>query len=113
MQVVCILPPHDSGSGEADHHGSLTAPLRFPPPATGRRASALPCKMSRVAFPAARIEWEVDEKRQRIVDSWPADVDDSAARRDWGFAPRYDFVRAFNEYLVPTIRKRYSRQAAG
>ena len=27
-------------------------------------------------------------KRQGIVDSWPADVDDSAARRDWGFAPR-------------------------
>ena len=71
------------------------------------------CRAVLAAFPAARIEWEVDEKRQRIVDSWPADVDDSAARRDWGFAPRYDFVRAFNEYLVPTIRKRYSRQAAG
>ena len=26
---------------------------------------------------------------------WPADVDDSAARRDWGFAPAYDFDRAF------------------
>ena len=30
---------------------------------------------------------QVDEKRQGIVDSWPADVDDAAARRDWGFAP--------------------------
>ena len=27
---------------------------------------------------------------QGIVDSWPADVDDSAARRDWGFLPAYD-----------------------
>jgi hypothetical protein len=35
-------------------------------------------------------------------------VDDSAARRDWGFAPRYDFERAFSEYLIPTIRKRYA-----
>jgi len=61
------------------------------------------------AFPDARIEWEADEKRQGILDSWPAAVDDSAARRDWGFAPRYDFDRAFNEYLVPTIRKRYAR----
>jgi hypothetical protein len=43
------------------------------------------------------------------VDSWPADVDDTAARRDWGFAPRYDEQAAFAEYLVPTIRKRYSR----
>jgi nucleoside-diphosphate-sugar epimerase len=60
------------------------------------------------AFPSARIDWDVDDKRQGIVDSWPADVDDSAARRDWGFAPRYDFHRAFHEYLVPTIRKRYA-----
>ena len=60
------------------------------------------------AFPYARIEWEVDQKRQGIVDTWPADVDDSAARRDWGFAPRYDFDRAFEEYLFPTIRERYS-----
>jgi hypothetical protein len=49
----------------------------------------------------------VDEKRQGIVDSWPADVDDGAARRDWGHAPRYDFASAFGEYLIPTIRKRY------
>jgi threonine 3-dehydrogenase len=69
------------------------------------------CHAVRAAFPDARITWEVDEKRQGILDSWPADVDDGAARRDWGFAPRYDFARAFNEYLVPTIRERYSRPA--
>jgi nucleoside-diphosphate-sugar epimerase len=60
------------------------------------------------AFPGARISWDVDTKRQGIVDSWPADVDDGAARRDWGFAPRYDFERAFTEYLIPTIRERYA-----
>ena len=60
------------------------------------------------AFPNAQITWEVDVKRQGIVDSWPADVDDSAARRDWGYAPRYDFRKAFEEYLIPTIRDRYT-----
>jgi threonine 3-dehydrogenase len=59
------------------------------------------------AFPGAAITWSNDVKRQGIVDSWPADVDDSAARRDWGFAPRYDFTRAFDEYLIPSIRQRY------
>jgi nucleoside-diphosphate-sugar epimerase len=59
------------------------------------------------AFPGSPITFEPDLKRQRIVDSWPADVDDDAARRDWGFAPRYDLERAFSEYLVPTIRERY------
>jgi threonine 3-dehydrogenase len=61
------------------------------------------------AFPVAAISWKTDLKRQGIVDSWPADVDDSAARRDWGFAPAYDFPRAFSEYLIPTIRARYAR----
>lgn len=60
------------------------------------------------AFPKAEISWNTDRKRQAIVDSWPGDVDDTAARQDWGFAPRYDFTRAFSEYLIPTIRRRYS-----
>lgn len=59
------------------------------------------------AFPNANITWSHDVKRQSIVDSWPAEVDDDAARRDWGFAPKYDFTRAFDEYLIPTIRERY------
>jgi threonine 3-dehydrogenase len=65
------------------------------------------CDVVSEAFPQARITWQVDEKRQRIVDSWPADVDDNAARSDWGFAPRYDFQKAFDDYLIPTIRERY------
>lgn len=59
------------------------------------------------AFPDAKITWATDVKRQGIVDSWPEDVDDSAARRDWGFAPKYDFKAAFRDYLIPTIRQRY------
>jgi nucleoside-diphosphate-sugar epimerase len=63
------------------------------------------------AFPNASIGYKVDTKRQGIVDSWPADVDDSAARADWGFSPKYDFDRAFQEYLIPTILERYLRYA--
>jgi hypothetical protein len=58
-------------------------------------------------FPEAFISFEVDTKRQGIVDSWPEDVDDSAARRDWGFLPAYDLERSFSEYLIPMIRRRY------
>ncbi|MBI2221654.1 MAG: NAD-dependent epimerase/dehydratase family protein [Acidobacteria bacterium] len=60
-------------------------------------------------FPSAAITFEVDHRRQGIVDSWPEDVDDAAARRDWSFAPAYDLERAFAEYLMPAIRKRYAR----
>jgi len=59
------------------------------------------------AFPDADITFDVDPRRQGIIDSWPADVDDSAARHDWGFQPAYDCDRAFREYLIPTIRAHY------
>jgi nucleoside-diphosphate-sugar epimerase len=61
------------------------------------------------AFPDAAITWKPDLKRQGIVDSWPEDVDDSAARRDWDFAPALDFSAAFRDYLIPTIKERYAR----
>lgn len=58
-------------------------------------------------FPKVEIKFVPDDKRQAIVDSWPEDVDDSAARADWGWKPEYDLERAFSEYLIPGIRKRY------
>ncbi|MEZ6195943.1 MAG: NAD-dependent epimerase/dehydratase family protein [Planctomycetota bacterium] len=61
----------------------------------------------REAFPGAEIDYAIHAKRQAIVDSWPADVDDSRARNDWGFEPRYDLERTVREYLVPNIVRRY------
>jgi threonine 3-dehydrogenase len=61
------------------------------------------------AFPNAAITWQNDTRRQGIVDSWPEDVDDSAARHDWGFAPKYNFESAFRDYLIPTIQARYRK----
>ena len=60
------------------------------------------------AFPKAEITFAPDLRRQGIVDSWPKDVDDSRARADWGFKAQYGLERAFEEYLLPNIRKRYS-----
>jgi nucleoside-diphosphate-sugar epimerase len=62
------------------------------------------------AFPAASIQFTPDEKRETIVDSWPADLDDSAARIDWGWSPRYDVDRAFDEYLIPNVMNLYRKE---
>ncbi len=62
------------------------------------------------AFPMAEIDFVQDEKRQAIVDSWPQDVDDSAARLDWNWQQEYDLERCFTEYLVPNIQKRYAEK---
>jgi nucleoside-diphosphate-sugar epimerase len=59
------------------------------------------------AFFQTKITFAPDLKRQSIVDTWPVDVDDSAARHDWDWAPAYNLERAFDEYLIPAVTKRY------
>jgi threonine 3-dehydrogenase len=59
------------------------------------------------AFPRAEISFNPDLKRQQIVDSWPADLNDNDARRDWDWKPDFDVDRSFSKYLVPNILKRY------
>lgn len=63
------------------------------------------------AFPKADITFAPDPPRARIIDSWPADVDDTPARKDWDWLPDYDARRAFDEYLVPTISRYYDELA--
>ncbi len=58
-------------------------------------------------FPNAEICFAPDLKRQAIVDTWPADVDDSAARIDFDLDPKYDLGRAFSSYLIPKISDHY------
>jgi threonine 3-dehydrogenase len=65
------------------------------------------CDITRAAFPKANIHYAPHLKRQAIVDSWPADVDDTAARRDWGWKPAYDLQTAFGDYLIPTIAQQH------
>jgi nucleoside-diphosphate-sugar epimerase len=38
------------------------------------------------------IDYQVDPVRQAIAESWPRSLDDSAARADWGFAPKFDLA---------------------
>ncbi len=63
------------------------------------------------AFPGAKIRYQPDVARARIVDSWPADVDDTPARKDWGWSPDYPVDKAFSDYLIPGIVRHY--HAAG
>ncbi|MCE9620262.1 MAG: NAD-dependent epimerase/dehydratase family protein [Planctomycetes bacterium] len=59
-------------------------------------------------FPSAKISFAPDPGRQSIIDSWPEDIDDSAARRDWNWRPLHTLESAFEHYLVPAVRSRYA-----
>jgi nucleoside-diphosphate-sugar epimerase len=63
------------------------------------------------AFSQTKITFQPDTRRQSIVDSWPDDVNDTAARRDWGWKPAYDLARAFDDYLIPAVGRRYKPRA--
>ncbi|MBL9140401.1 MAG: hypothetical protein JNK53_00920 [Phycisphaerae bacterium] len=68
--------------------------------------------MVKRTYPDAVIRFAPDEGRQSIVDSWPEECNDAAARRDWGWRPTYSFETAFERYLMPKIRARYGAPAA-
>jgi len=59
-------------------------------------------------FPEAEINFIPDPKRQAIVDSWPADISDQAARSDWNWQPALGADQARQEYLLKNVIKRYS-----
>jgi nucleoside-diphosphate-sugar epimerase len=50
------------------------------------------------------ISYEVDPVRQAIADSWPRRVDDSAARKEWGWKPAYD-AAAMTADMLANLRK--------
>ncbi len=63
------------------------------------------------SFPGAQVTFVPNRRRQGIVDSWPAALDDSPARQDWGWMPDFDVEQFFNDYFLPEIRKRYQRES--
>jgi nucleoside-diphosphate-sugar epimerase len=57
--------------------------------------------------PALEVSYEPDH-RQRIADSWPMTLDDSQARNDWGWNPKFDLrmmVKDMVDHLGPRLRK--------
>ena len=56
-------------------------------------------------IPGFVMEYEIDPLRQAIADSWPDSLDDSAARREWGWNPRYDLDAMVDDMLENLSRK--------
>ncbi len=56
-------------------------------------------------IPGFVCEYEPDF-RQAIADSWPASIDDSAAREEWGWKPDYDLAAMTKDMLAALGRRK-------
>jgi nucleoside-diphosphate-sugar epimerase len=64
-------------------------------------------------IPEFMIDFEIDPVRQAIADSWPNSMDDSCARREWGWKPEYDLARMTREMIDVLSRKLQAAPTAG
>lgn len=66
------------------------------------RADEIAASVQR-AVPNAQFGYLADPVRQAILDSWPKALDDTPARRDWGWTHRFN-LDAMTDDLVPRVR---------
>jgi nucleoside-diphosphate-sugar epimerase len=58
-------------------------------------------------IPAFTVAYEPDPVKQAIADSWPRSIDDSAARKGWGWEPGYDLDRMTAD-MLEKLGQRYA-----
>lgn len=54
-------------------------------------------------MPEFELDYDVDPIRQSIADSWPNSLDDSAAREEWGWNPKFD-LDAMTKDMLENIK---------
>ena len=59
-------------------------------------------------IPSFKMEYQLDELRQGIADSWPDKMDDSVARKEWGWAPKYD-LPTMTVDMLKVLKKRFNK----
>tara|TARA_B100000212_G_scaffold77699_1_gene55140 strand:+ start:1797 stop:2765 length:969 start_codon:yes stop_codon:yes gene_type:complete len=51
-------------------------------------------------YPNAKLSYNINKVRQKIVDSWPDNINDSLATKEWGWKPNYNLNDTIQNYLV-------------
>jgi nucleoside-diphosphate-sugar epimerase len=99
--LKCTLDVMEADFGKLKHHSNFNVT------AMSFSAGELTAEI-RKHIPSFECRYEPDF-RQAIADSWPASIDDAAARREWGWKPDYDLAAMTVDMLAALAK----RQAAG
>jgi len=63
-------------------------------------------------IPNFTIDYKVDPTRQAIAESWPNNIDDSAARKEWGWKPEYNLESMTKDMIEKlTIKLKQTRKS--
>lgn len=59
-------------------------------------------------IPDFEMSYNIDPIKQSIADSWPNKMDDSCAREEWGWNPKYD-LPTMTEEMLRVIKEKHER----
>ena len=61
-------------------------------------------------YPNFKVDYKPDF-RQTIADKWPKSIDDSEARKDWGWEPNYD-LKSMTKEMLEKLKEQYKIEKA-
>lgn len=56
-------------------------------------------------IPDFTISYDIDPLKQSIAESWPNSLDDSVARKEWGWNPKYD-LESMTKDMIQVLTKK-------
>jgi nucleoside-diphosphate-sugar epimerase len=59
-------------------------------------------------IPALEMEYDIDLVRQGIAETWPNNMDDSAAREEWGWDPKYT-LEVMTDDMLKVIGEKHAK----
>lgn len=59
-------------------------------------------------MPDFEMDYQIDELRQKIADSWPNSLDDTCAREEWGWDPKFD-LDSMTKDMLEVLSKRFNK----
>jgi nucleoside-diphosphate-sugar epimerase len=59
-------------------------------------------------IPDFTMDYVIDEVKQGIADSWPNSMDDSCARREWDWKPKWNLI-TMTEDMLNAIRQKQAQ----
>ena len=63
-------------------------------------------------YPEFKVNYVLNQSRQKIINSWPNIINDNLAKQDWGWIAKYNFHKSYTNYLIPSILTYYKQQGA-